>query len=147
MLGYDRMPSTLGRLGFTGYTVPPNGLPIRFHRIDRPTLPAFSLAPITATALGAKMAPSGPRELGRSCSSGSRDIIVGSLIAASGKVIALGTAQAAILVDRAICVHREAIGNRRRVALSAPDIMDYDGTGGCYVSNEEIVEPCPIAIQ
>jgi hypothetical protein len=38
--------------------VPPNGLPIRFQRIDLPTLPAFSVAPITATALGAKIASS-----------------------------------------------------------------------------------------
>ena len=29
------MPSTLGRLGLTGKTVPPNGLPIRFHRSAR----------------------------------------------------------------------------------------------------------------
>ena len=30
------MPSTLGRLGLTGKTVPPKGLLIRFQRIVRP---------------------------------------------------------------------------------------------------------------
>ena len=50
-LGYALIPSTLGRFGLTGKTVPPNGLLIRFHRIVRPTLPAFSVAPITATVL------------------------------------------------------------------------------------------------
>src|SRR6476660_465400 len=37
-----------------GNTVPPNGLDIRFHRMVRPTLPEFSVAPITATFLGEK---------------------------------------------------------------------------------------------
>jgi hypothetical protein len=48
------MPSTLGRLRLTGKTVPPKGLLMRFHRIVRPTLPTFSVAPITATFCGAK---------------------------------------------------------------------------------------------
>ena len=48
------MPRTLARLELTGYTVPPKGLLIRFHRMLRPTLPAFSVAPITATDFGAK---------------------------------------------------------------------------------------------
>ncbi len=54
MLGYALSPSTLARLGLTGKTVPPKGLVTRFQRIVRPTLPAFSVAPMTATLLGAK---------------------------------------------------------------------------------------------
>src|SRR6185312_10920822 len=53
------MPRTLARFGLTGKTVPPNGLLIRFQRSVRPTLPAFSDAPITAMLFGAKMASSG----------------------------------------------------------------------------------------
>ena len=53
------MPSTLARFGLTGKTVPPNGLLIRFQRIVRPTLPGFSVAPMTATLRGAKIASSG----------------------------------------------------------------------------------------
>src|SRR5947209_2289661 len=37
-----------------GNTVPPNGLVTRFQRMVRPTLPAVSVAPITATLRGAK---------------------------------------------------------------------------------------------
>ena len=55
------MPSTLGRFAFTGNTVPPNGLLIRFQRIARPTLPAVSDAPMTATLRGRKIASSGCR--------------------------------------------------------------------------------------
>src|SRR5512147_1148980 len=50
------MPNRLGRLGLIGKTVPPKGLLIRFHRIVRPTLPTFSVAPTTATFFGAKIA-------------------------------------------------------------------------------------------
>ena len=39
--------------------MPPNGLLIRFQRTARPTLPCFSVAPITATVAGAKIASSG----------------------------------------------------------------------------------------
>ena len=53
------MPRTLGRLGFTGYTVPPNGVLIRFHSTVRPTLPGFSVAPIRATDSGSKKMSSG----------------------------------------------------------------------------------------
>src|SRR4051812_6075737 len=52
-VGYALIPSTAVRLGFTGYTVPPNGLFKRFHNTVRPTEFAFSVAPITATDLGA----------------------------------------------------------------------------------------------
>src|SRR5579871_2764400 len=52
--GYAFTPSTLARLGFTGKTVPPKGLVIRFQRMVRPTLPTFSVAPTTATLLGEK---------------------------------------------------------------------------------------------
>src|SRR5207302_8833861 len=38
MLGYAFTPSTLERFGFTGYTVPPNGLVTRFHSRVRPTV-------------------------------------------------------------------------------------------------------------
>ena len=48
------MPSTLPRFGLTGKTVPPNGVLIRFHSVVRPTLPAFSVAPITAMLFGVK---------------------------------------------------------------------------------------------
>ena len=44
----------LCRLGLIGKTVPPKGLLIRFQRIVRPTLPAVSVAPMTATVFGAK---------------------------------------------------------------------------------------------
>src|SRR6185437_4895267 len=40
-------------------TVPPNGLLIRFQRTVRPTLPYASVAPITATVWGEKIASSG----------------------------------------------------------------------------------------
>ena len=53
------MPSTLGRLGLTGKTVPPKGLLIRFHSTVRPTLPGFSVAPMTATVFGAKNTSNG----------------------------------------------------------------------------------------
>jgi hypothetical protein len=46
------MPRTLDRLALTGKTVPPKGLLSRFHNTERPTLPARSEAPITATLLG-----------------------------------------------------------------------------------------------
>src|SRR5690242_18604886 len=52
------MPRMLERFGLIGYTVPPNGLRSRFHRIVRPTAPAFSVAPITATAFGLMKASS-----------------------------------------------------------------------------------------
>ena len=42
-----------------GKTVPPKGLVIKFQSRFRPTLPGFSLAPMTATVLGAKMASNG----------------------------------------------------------------------------------------
>ena len=45
----------LERLGLIGKTVPPKGLLIKFHRTVRPTLPAFSVAPTTATDCGVKM--------------------------------------------------------------------------------------------
>ena len=38
-----------------GKTVPLNGLVIKFHNKVLPTLPGFSLAPITATVWGAKI--------------------------------------------------------------------------------------------
>jgi len=53
------MPSTLERCGLIGNTAPPNGLLTRFQRIVRPTLPAFSVAPMTATLRGAKIASRG----------------------------------------------------------------------------------------
>ena len=46
-------------LGVDGQTVPPNGLLIRFHSTVRPTLPSFSVAPMTATERGRKIASSG----------------------------------------------------------------------------------------
>ena len=52
--GYAFTPRTLGRFGFTGYTVPPNGLVTRFQSTVRPTVPGFSVAPMTATVLGEK---------------------------------------------------------------------------------------------
>ena len=58
IVGYALIPSTFGRFGLTGKTVPPNGLLIRFQRTVRPTLPYFSVAPMTATVLGAKIASS-----------------------------------------------------------------------------------------
>src|SRR5262249_18633546 len=73
-------------------TVPPNGLPIRFHRIDRPTLPAFSVAPITATARGAKIASSGERgsDRGGGIASGGGGGIVGSLMGSFLKAVPRG---------------------------------------------------------
>ncbi len=60
-VGYARMPSTLSRFGFTGKTVPPNCVWTMFHSTVRPTLPGFSVAPITATFLGLKIASSARR--------------------------------------------------------------------------------------
>jgi hypothetical protein len=53
------MPRMLLRLGFTGKTVPPKGLLIKFHSSVRPTLSSFSVAPITATLRGLKIASNG----------------------------------------------------------------------------------------
>src|SRR3990172_5385148 len=55
------MPRMLSRLGLTGRTAPPNGLLIRFHRTVRPTLPFFSVAPMTATDRGRNSGSSGGR--------------------------------------------------------------------------------------
>ncbi len=52
------MPSTLGRFGLIGNTAPPNGLLIKFQRIVRPTLLTLSVAPMTATFFGEKIASS-----------------------------------------------------------------------------------------
>jgi hypothetical protein len=57
--GYARTPRMLEYFGFTGYTVPPNGLLIRFHKMVRPTVPGRSVAPTTATVFGEKSASSG----------------------------------------------------------------------------------------
>ena len=75
MFGYALIPSTLGRFGLTGKTVPPNGLLIRFHSSVRPTLLGVSVAPITATFRGAKITSSG----WRSCRSTSwaRSVVAG----------------------------------------------------------------------
>src|SRR5436190_647203 len=56
---YARIPSTLLRFGLMGNTVPPNGVLIRFHNVVRPTLPGFSVAPITAMFRGVKKTSSG----------------------------------------------------------------------------------------
>ena len=55
IFGQDLIPSTFDRFVLTGETVTPKGLPIRFRRTVRPTEPAVSVAPITATvrAVGA----------------------------------------------------------------------------------------------
>jgi hypothetical protein len=53
-LGYALTPRIEPRFGLTGKTIPPKGEPIRFQNTVRPTLPGFSVAPITATELGAK---------------------------------------------------------------------------------------------
>ncbi len=53
--GYALTPSTFGRFGLTGNTVPPNGLLKRFQRMVLPTLPAASVAPTMATVLGLKI--------------------------------------------------------------------------------------------
>src|SRR5512141_1276563 len=55
------MPRMLSRLGLTGRTAPPKGLLIRFHSTVRPTLPFFSVAPMTATERGRKSGSSGWR--------------------------------------------------------------------------------------
>ena len=65
------MPSTFWRRSFTGNTVPPNGFDTRFHMIVRPTLPGRSLAPMTATISGRKMASSGSRSYPRTSCAGS----------------------------------------------------------------------------
>ena len=39
--------------------MPPKGLVTRFQRMVRPTVPAFSVAPMTATVLGEKKTSSG----------------------------------------------------------------------------------------
>src|SRR5437764_554645 len=48
-----------------GKTAPPNGLVTRFQRMVRPTLPAVSVAPITATFCGAKNTSRGELRCGR----------------------------------------------------------------------------------
>ena len=74
--GYALIPSTLGRFRLIGKTVPPNGLLIRFQRTMRPTLPGLSVAPITATVRGAKIASSGLR---RVCRTSCAVLILGAL--------------------------------------------------------------------
>src|ERR1035441_752804 len=59
IVGYAFTPNPPGRLGLTGYTGPPNGLVTRFHSTVRPTVPGFSVAPMTATVLGEKNTSSG----------------------------------------------------------------------------------------
>jgi hypothetical protein len=59
MLAYALIPNILARFGFTGNTAPPNGVLIKFQRVVRPTLPGFSVAPITAILLGVKKESSG----------------------------------------------------------------------------------------
>src|SRR5512140_1903489 len=59
MLEYDLIPRTLDLREFTGKTVPPKGLLIRFQRTVRPTLPASSVAPFMATVRGEKKTFSG----------------------------------------------------------------------------------------
>lgn len=68
------MPSTLGRFGFTGTTVPPNGWVRTFHISVRPTVPGLSVAPITATRRGEKIASSPGRSSGRMSLAGSSRI-------------------------------------------------------------------------
>ena len=60
-LGQVLIPSTLTRFALMGKTVPPKGFVTRFHINVRPTLPARSLAPMTATLRGAKKTSSGCR--------------------------------------------------------------------------------------
>src|SRR4029079_12300697 len=74
-LGYALMPSTPGRLGLTGKTVPPKGLWIRFHSSVRPTLLGVSVAPITATFFGEKITSSGWRSWRRT--SWARSVVAG----------------------------------------------------------------------
>ena len=50
---YALIPNILFLFGLIGKTVPLNGFVIKFHNKVLPTLPGFSLAPITATVLGA----------------------------------------------------------------------------------------------
>src|SRR5690242_12233931 len=50
--GQQGTPSTLRRLGLTGYTGPPNGVRSRLLSTVRPTLPGVSVAPTTATLRG-----------------------------------------------------------------------------------------------
>ncbi len=59
------MPRTEGRFGLTGKTVPPNGEEMRFQRTVRPTEPVCSVAPMTATFFGLKMASRGRWLIGR----------------------------------------------------------------------------------
>src|SRR5207253_224878 len=52
--GYALFPRILARLGLIGNKAPPKELFIKFQSTVRPTLPGFSVAPITATAVGLK---------------------------------------------------------------------------------------------
>src|SRR5215210_7377302 len=70
-LGYAFIPRTLDRFGLTGKTVPPNGLPIRLRITVRPTLPALSVAPITASVSGRKITSRGCRSYLRTSCAGS----------------------------------------------------------------------------
>src|SRR5215207_6919330 len=83
------MPSTFGLREFTGKTVPPNGLLTRFHMIVRPTLPSRSLAPITATASGRKMASNCCRSYPRTSWAGSA--LLDRFIVTPSSLLALDT--------------------------------------------------------
>ena len=52
-------PEHAARCGLTGNTAPPNGVVVRFVISERPALPGVSLAPMSATAFGAKNGLSG----------------------------------------------------------------------------------------
>ena len=56
------MPRTLLYLGLTGKIVPPNEVLIRFQRMVRATLPARSVAPMTATTTWVFRFPSASRK-------------------------------------------------------------------------------------
>ena len=57
--------------------MPPNGLLMRFVRMVRPTLPALSVAPMSATERGAKKA----RKLRRSADAGRSVNVAGGTLA------------------------------------------------------------------
>src|SRR4028118_480717 len=77
------MPRTLGLRELTGKTVPPNGLETRFHMIVRPTLPGRSVAPMTATVSGRKIASSEPPSYPRTSCAGSPLLVDRFMVAPS----------------------------------------------------------------
>jgi hypothetical protein len=109
--GYALIPRMLGRFGLIGRTVPPNGLLMRFQRMVRPTLPAFSVAPTTATVPGEKNGSRGLPPARRTSLARSRTRVVGAAVGEACGSSVIGASRA--------CVSSIGSGGERRLRRGA----------------------------